>query len=154
MTNEELNTLLMRVSKRAENAPDEVLRDSFVPVPALLAQLEVPEHHVLFGRRGTGKTHWLRFLQARADEAGALAVYVDLRKIGSPDDVAASSAVDFAQRCSALLIDVIEHIHARVYDAVIADRWSDRLEEISVGLDALAAAATQIQVVGEAEIER
>ncbi len=54
MSSVELNALIARVARRAENAPDHVLRESFVPVPNLLAHLESADHHVLLGRAGRG----------------------------------------------------------------------------------------------------
>src|SRR3954453_22922447 len=66
-----LNDLLVRVARRAENAPAGVLREAFVPVPSLLAQLESSEHQILFGRRGTGKTHLRGHLQDQRGDAGA-----------------------------------------------------------------------------------
>lgn len=37
----------------------------------------------LSGRRGTGKTHALSYLEAQIRERGDVAVYVDMRTIGS-----------------------------------------------------------------------
>jgi hypothetical protein len=152
MSSAELNALIARVARRAENAPDLVLRDSFVPVPNLLAHLESPDHHVLFGRRGTGKTHLLRYLQAGALDAGSLAIYLDLRKIGSPEDVS-GAAGDFAPRSTALLVDVLEAVHTALCEQLLSDRWNGYLGTVGPGLDALAEAATQIRVVGEVEVE-
>src|SRR5947207_9509406 len=101
MSDADLNTLIVKVARRAENVPAEVLRDAFVPMPSLMAHLESPEHHVLFGRRGTGKTHVLRFLQDKMTADGALAVYLDLRKIGSSDDIVAAGQGSFAEQAGA-----------------------------------------------------
>src|SRR5262249_43490254 len=149
MSDVDLNSLIVKVARRAENAPADVLRDSFVPVRSLLAHLEAPEHHVLFGRRGTGKTHLLRYLQDRRTAEGALAIYLDLRRIGSPEDLAAAHPDTFPKQATALLMDVVEHIHTGIYEQVLDDRWTDRLGPISDGLDRLADAATKIRVVGE-----
>src|SRR3954452_25417662 len=149
-----LNDLLVRVSRRAENAPAEVLRDAFVPVPSLLAQLESNEHQVLFGRRGTGKTHLLRHLQDQQSAAGALALYVDLRKVGAAGDVFSTQQDNFAELATGLLIDVVEHMHSQVYEQVLTDQWSPRLDAIGVAMHALGEAATQIRVVGETEVEQ
>lgn len=52
-----------------------------------------------------------------------------------------------------MLVDVVEHVHTEIYEQVLTDRWSARLGEISGALDSLAAAATQIRVVGDTEVE-
>ncbi len=153
MSDADLNTLIMKVARRAENAPADVLRDAFVPVRSLMAHLESSEHHILFGRRGTGKTHLLRYLQDQKTAEGALAIYLDLRKVGSPDDLVAAQPGGFSEQATGLLVDVVEHIHTGIYEQVLDDRWSPLLAEISGGLDALADAATRIRVVGETEVE-
>lgn len=154
MSSADLNTLILKVARRAENAPSDVLRDSFVPVRSLMAHLASPEHHILFGRRGTGKTHLLRYLQDQRTDQGALAIYLDLRKIGSPEDILAAQQDNFGEQATGLLVDVVEHIHNAICEEVLQDRWASRLGEISAGLDALATAATHIRVVGETEIEQ
>jgi hypothetical protein len=154
MVSTSLNDLLVRVARRAENAPAEVLRDAFVPVPSLLAQLESSDHQVLFGRRGTGKTHLLRHLQDQQSSAGALALYVDLRKVGAAGDVFSTQQDNFAELATGLLIDVVEHMHTQVYEQVLLDQWSPRLDAIGLAMDTLGEAATQIRVVGETELEQ
>jgi hypothetical protein len=153
LTNSDLNQLLMRVARRAENASEGVLRQAFVPIPSLISQLDTAEHQVLFGRRGTGKTHLLRHLQHEQECRGSLAVYLDLRRVGSPDDISAGGDQDFAEKATELLVDVLETIHESIYEQVLSDRWAGRLTEVSAGLDALAESATQIRIVGDTEIE-
>jgi hypothetical protein len=154
MVSTELNDLIMRVARRAENAPPEVLRAAFVPVPSLLAQLDSDEHQILFGRRGTGKTHLLRHLQEQRMADGALSIYLDLRQIGAAGDVFSAGQDSFSELATGLLVDVIESIHTQIYEQVLDDRWSSMLGEISQALDALAEAATQIRVIGETEVEQ
>src|SRR3954469_7250868 len=127
----------MRVARRAENASEGVLRQAFVPIPSLISQLDTAEHQVLFGRRGTGKTHLLRHLQHEQECRGSLAVYLDLRRVGSPDDISAGGDQDFAEKATELLVDVLETIHESIYEQVLSDRWAGRLTEVSAGLDAL-----------------
>ena len=61
--NEQINNVLMRVYKRAENLDTSLLEDTFVPIAQVDSMLSMAEHHVLYGRRGTGKTHTLRRLE-------------------------------------------------------------------------------------------
>lgn len=147
-----LNTQVMRMAKRAEKAPSVVLRDSFVPVPSLLSQLQVPEHQVVYGRRGTGKTHLLRYLGDRQASDGCLVVYLDLRQAGAAEDVFSARQESFAVHATQLLVDVLEQVHSQIYEQVLTDAWSGRLAELSVALDALAEAATRVRVVGESEL--
>lgn len=152
MNRADVNTQVMRMAKRAENAPADVLHDAFVPVPSLLAQLTSSEHQVLYGRRGTGKTHVLRYVREQRASEGALTVYLDLRQIGAAEDVFSARQETFADHATRLLVDVLEHVHTQVYDQLLTDAWSHRLSELATALDALAAAATQVRVVGESEV--
>lgn len=154
MSDINLSAILIKAAKRAEMSPESVLQDAFVPVGSLMAHLESAEHHVLFGRRGTGKTHLLRYIKERKTAEGLVAVYIDLRRVGSPEDIYSSKQDDFLAQATPLLVDVVEAIHGAIYDRVLDDRWHGRLDALSAGLDALAAAATQIRVVGEIEVER
>jgi hypothetical protein len=82
---------------------------SFVPVGSLFATLQSREHQVLLGRRGTGKTHVMRFLQEQCSVEGALAIYLDLRQIGAAEDVFSTEQENFAEQATSLLVDVVEH---------------------------------------------
>jgi hypothetical protein len=154
MSDIDLFRTLIGAAKRAETSPESVLQDSFVPVGSLMAHLDSAEHHVLFGRRGTGKTHVLRYIKEQKTAEGLVAVYIDLRRVGSPEDIYSSKQGDFLDQATPLLVDVVEAIHEAICDRVLDDRWHGRLDALSAGLDALAAAATQIRVVGDIEVER
>jgi len=106
----ELNTMLVKLARRADTARDGVLRDAFVPIPSLMAHLESPQHHVLYGRRGTGKTHVLRYLRDLQAAEGNLAIYLDLRRIGSPEDIFSRDQRGFVDQTTGLLVDLVEHV--------------------------------------------
>jgi Cdc6-like AAA superfamily ATPase len=55
--NETLNGLFIQLSKRAEKVDRQALIESFVDVGPLLSVLSTADNQVLYGRRGTGKTH-------------------------------------------------------------------------------------------------
>ena len=118
----DLYTALIRAAKRAETSPEAVLREAFVPVGSLLAHLESAEHQVLFGRRGTGKTHLLRHLEEQKTVEGRVAVYIDLRRIGSPEDIYSAGHNDFLAQATPLLVDVVEAIHNAICDRVLSER--------------------------------
>lgn len=72
-----MNRALNQIPKRAEQRQAERLRDTFVD-SGVSAALEAVDHQVLYGRRGTGKTHALSYLRSEVSERGDLAVYADL----------------------------------------------------------------------------
>jgi hypothetical protein len=65
-----LNRVLSSVPKRAEGRQAEQLRETFVD-SGVAAALESIDHQVLYGRRGTGKTHAFRYLQTIVQVSGS-----------------------------------------------------------------------------------
>lgn len=51
--------------------------------PGITVRLENDNNQILYGRRGTGKTHVLKMLERRARELEHLPVYIDINKLGS-----------------------------------------------------------------------
>lgn len=58
-----INLAFLRIAKRAERQDDAVLSRTFVDFGAVMAALSSVDHHIVFGRRGTGKTHLLTVLR-------------------------------------------------------------------------------------------
>ena len=56
-------------------------------VGPLFTMLSSEDHQIVYGRRGTGKTHALSYLADEVRRRGDLAVYVDMRTIGSTGGV-------------------------------------------------------------------
>lgn len=144
----------MRVSKRAEKPSEAAMRATFVPIPSLMAALGTAEHQVLYGRRGTGKTHVLRYLADDQTGKGNVAVYVDLSRVGSSEDLYSTAADKFDETATNLLVDIVQQIHESILEVVVGDEsFDDRLGAISVALDRVGAACTSVKVVGEVEVE-
>src|SRR4051812_6412482 len=147
-----LNRLLMLAKTRAETEDPAILQKTFVPIGPLLAMLRRAEHQVLYGRRGTGKTHLLIYLAQTMRDQGNLTVYLDLRTVGSSAGLYGDTTEPLSVRATNLLIDVVGSIHQTILQTVIEDdRYSEHLEQISVGLDLLAEAATSVRVMGSVE---
>jgi hypothetical protein len=152
--NEQINNVLMRVYKRAENLDGALLEHTFVPISQVESMLSTAEHHVLYGRRGTGKTHTLRRLEQHRRLRGGTALYLDLRIIGSESGLYSDQELPLATRATTLLVDVVNAIHEGLLDLVLSDeRFIGDLNEISAGLDLLADAASEVQVRGDIEQE-
>jgi hypothetical protein len=149
-----LNRLLMMAKTRAETADPAALQKTFVPIKPLLAMLSRPEHQILYGRRGTGKTHLLVYLAQTIRQQGHLAIYLDMRTVGSSAGLYGDTTESVSLRATNLLIDVIQSLHQAILQAVIDDeRYVDRLEDMSKGLDLLGESATAVRVVGSVEEE-
>jgi Cdc6-like AAA superfamily ATPase len=53
---------LLNFNKRAERASSEILVSNFVDSEPLFDLLSTPNNQIIYGRRGTGKTHALKYL--------------------------------------------------------------------------------------------
>lgn len=147
--NRAVNRLLMRVARRAEKASPEHVARTFVPVDPVPSLLDAPDNSVLYGRRGTGKTHLLKYLAETKAAVGDIALYVDLRTIGSSGGLYSDRGEPVAQRATYLLMDVVEEIHNQLYELLLSGNgFDDVLDDLVPSLDAIAAAATDIRVVG------
>lgn len=143
-----LNQSLMRIPRRAENTDRYTLATTYVSAGSFSAMLNSTDHQVLYGRRGTGKTHALQYLGDVIERAGDLSIYLDLRTIGSTGGTYADGAASTELRGTHLLVDVLETIHDELLAVAI-----DGADELLGPLDALADAATTVEVVGAVERE-
>jgi hypothetical protein len=154
MLNREVNNAFLRAYKRSESADDAALTDTYVSIPSLDSMLRTPQHQVVYGRRGTGKTHILKYLTRTKRNGGDAAIYIDLRTIGSAAGIYGDTSLPFPARATTLLVDVVEAIHTSVYDLTLSEvAFVDLLHEIGPRLDALADAATKVKVTGDVETE-
>jgi hypothetical protein len=147
-----LNQTLMRIPRRAESTDRALLAQTYVSAGSLSAILNSTDHQILYGRRGTGKTHALNYLSDLVEHLGDLAIYVDLRTIGSTGGIYADSTMTPAQRGTHLLIDTIEAIHEQLLTITIERDITDNTALLTA-LDAIADAATTIEVIGQVEHE-
>lgn len=54
-----INSVLQRLTKRAERLNPEQQSQAFVSIGGIDEALRNPDNRIIFGRRGTGKTHLL-----------------------------------------------------------------------------------------------
>jgi hypothetical protein len=140
-----LNTALLKVQLRAERGEPSVLVKTFVDVGHLFALLSNADHQVLYGRRGTGKTHALKFLAEWVRGRGQVAVYIDMRTIGSSGGLYGDTATPLAERATRLLMDTFAAIHDALVNIALSD---SAYTELLPRLDALADVATDVRVTG------
>jgi hypothetical protein len=146
--NEQINIALLRLTKRAETSEPHVLVNTFVDTGMLQTLLTSRDHQVIYGRRGTGKTHALLYLSETKRQTGDICVYVDMRTIGSSVGLFADDTIALAERATRLLRDTLTVIHDRLYTLAIDQADNLNLAEVGQQLDAFIDAATETQVVG------
>ncbi len=150
--NARLNNALLRLSKRAEAVDREKLVETFVDTGTLLTLLSSKDHQVIFGRRGTGKTHALLYLADVVSRHKDIAVYVDMRSVGSTGGLYADASLPITERATRLLADTLCSIHESLYTAVLESDDLD-LSQLGPPLDQLASAATEVVVKGPVDQE-
>src|SRR5512144_420218 len=157
-----LNAVVMRVPKRAQTTDPDRLRRTFVAIDPVGAVLRSPGHQVLFGRRGTGKTHALRYLAETVRREGHVATYLDLRAIGSSGGFSESAVTDGAlleaavadgararvqRRATHALVDVVGALHGALWDAILDLDLDDRVMSLIAAMDRVTETTTRVSAV-------
>lgn len=146
----EINTAILKLKKRAEKYSMDQLVDTFVDIGSLFTLLLNTDHQILYGRRGTGKTHVLTYLCSKIKENNDCPIYIDLRLIGSTGGLYSDRNIPFSERATRLLIDVFTAIHDQIIEFVV-ENASDNIHMGVIGplLEKLSCAISQIQITGE-----
>jgi hypothetical protein len=134
---------------RSETQPDiGVLERTYVD-SGVLPQLQNRNAQILFGRRGTGKSHVFRVLGSAIDRDSASAhFYVDLRLLGSAGQLT-DPGQPLSSRCVLAFKDLLNKIHSRLLDMATdpmresvgddieaVDRLSTAINEAAVAVSA------------------
>ena len=151
-TNTDMARSFVRIAKRAETIDPGVLRQTFVDAGTLLPSISTHDNQVIFGRRGTGKTHVLIYTLEEAKSAGALTVYVELRTVGSTTGLYTDSKASVSERATRLLLDVLIYIHNEILAATVEDKRLD-LSILGPLLDDLAESFSEVRVEGQLALE-
>jgi hypothetical protein len=106
---------------------------------------------VLYGRRGTGKTHALSYVASEVESDGDIALNIDLRTIGSPDGLFAMGTTPAPERAVRLLIDLLGQLHNSLLDRVLSDESLLADSTFVDKADALLSAITRVRVTGDVE---
>lgn len=147
------NLAFLRIAKRAERQDDEVLQKTFVDFGSVFTALSSIDHQIVFGRRGTGKTHLLSVLRQAKQANGELAVQLDMRNLGSAGGVYADPSIPIAQRATRLLVDVLAAIHGRLLEQAVEHDGPVNLGVAGNALDELFEAHSAVRVIGTTSVE-
>jgi len=146
-----IHECLIAIEKRAERAGDDKLTETFVDAAPLLASVATRDHQVLFGRRGTGKTHLLKYLHDSQRADSDISLYLDLRSVGSNSSVYNDRQKTHAQRATPLLLDVLQALHEALLKVAVELSEEYDLSRVGPKLDDLAASISTVEVVGPVE---
>ena len=147
------NLAFLRIAKRAERQDDEVLQKTFVDFGSVFTTLSSIDHQIVFGRRGTGKTHLLSVLRHAKHAKGELAVQLDMRNLGSAGGLYGDPSLPISQRTTRLLVDVLAAIHGRLFEQAVEHDGLVNLGVAGVALDELFEAHSTVRVIGTTTVE-
>ena len=125
-----------------------MLVDTFVDCEPLLDIIEAPNSQVIYGRRGTGKTHALKFVQEKKSDE-AITVFIDLRSIGSNGSTYTDVSFPVSERATRLIIDVLQTIADDLYYyAVEQIDVAQHPEQITSRIDDLIECISAVKIDG------
>jgi hypothetical protein len=150
-----IQAAFMQFERRSEKVSQQILAKTFVDAEPLFIQLSSKNHQVLYGRRGTGKTHALKFLAEQIQAQNERAIYIDLRTVGSNGSIYNDYNRSFAERATRLITDVLEALEQELLSIAVEqiDSAPDS-RQITLRLDDFSAAIRTVEVKGSIETER
>ncbi|MCL8025658.1 hypothetical protein M8316_09655 [Nocardioides sp. BSK12Z-3] len=119
------------VSRSERQQKTDVLRETYVET-GVMPQVNNFGNQILYGRRGTGKTHVLQVLGAELEnDPGTYVIYLDIRLLGSAHLFTDTSQAP-ADRCVAVFKDLLSLVQSRLLD-IATDPAGDGagIEEVS-----------------------
>ena len=141
---------------RADKWEEDLLVRSFVSIGPLIPLLKGTNNQVLFGRRGTGKTHVLMYLKSIIEkEFSDCCIFIDLRKLGSTGSIYSNESLPIKQRVARLFTDILQEIRNQIIEYLTKDQnlKETYLSEIGPHLDNLLELFGQKIIIGQATRE-
>ena len=128
-----------KIRQRSERQSDLGKIDRTFVDPGIIDDINNENHQVLFGRRGTGKTHVLRMLQSvlTADKE-TMPIFIDTRVLGSTSQYS-DLTISLKQRSLFLFKDILNEIYSALLSSIIEDPPEDSdqaLEDLDAFLSA------------------
>lgn len=143
--------VILQMPLRADKWEEEQLVQTFVNVGPLIPILKGANNHVLYGRRGTGKTHILSYLKSVIEnEQHDCCIYIDLRTIGSTGSIYSNATIPLEQRATRLFVDILQELRNQVIGYIVKDETNkDKyLSELTPTLDDLLSLLDDKKIAG------
>lgn len=140
---------ILNLQKRADKIDESVLSQTFVQAGPLLPSLMSENNQILFGRRGTGKTHILQVLKLRKSE-NSIVVYIDTRTLGSSGSLYNDKTLPISQRSISLFKDVLDVLYNGIWEFVSnnSTNYTRQFSDILQSLDLFEKSYTELVVNG------
>ncbi|WP_156057611.1 hypothetical protein [Micromonospora parva] len=140
---------ISNIKPRSERQRDVAALQRTYVETGVFPQLNNTNNQILYGRRGTGKSHVLRILDLEvASRGNAASLYIDIRTIGSAH-LMTDDSQPLVVRCVGVFKDILALIQSELLDiATDPDRDGSGMEEVSELADVI-----QARTVGVASAE-
>jgi hypothetical protein len=113
-----LKKSVSKILQRSERQDIEKIIRSFVDV-GVLPQLLNQNNQIIYGRRGTGKTHIFKVLQSELEKiASNVVLYLDGRMLGSTAQFS-DPEIPLKHRCISLFRDILGEIHNSLLEHIV-----------------------------------
>lgn len=148
--------VILRMPLRADKWEEEMLVKTFVSVGPLIPMLRGVNNHILFGRRGTGKTHVLKYLKSLIEnEDHDCCVFIDIRQIGSTGSIYSDERIPIEQRATRLFTDILQEIRNQIVNYITKDDENKEryLSVVTPHLDGMLQFLNQKRIVGNIKTE-
>jgi hypothetical protein len=145
LTDRHFVSAVSNIKPRSERQRDvTVLQRTYVET-GVFPQLNNTNNQILYGRRGTGKSHVLRILELHSlERERSWPLYVDVRTIGSAQ-LMTDDTRPLVTRCVSVFKDIISLIQGELLDiATDPNHDGGGLEEVSLLADAIHAQSVAI----------
>jgi hypothetical protein len=147
-----IHKALISFDKRAERSTEAILVATFVDSEPLFDLLATKNNQVIHGRRGTGKTHALKFLAEKVAGTGDLPIYLDLRSAGSNGSIYNDSSRSLAERATTLILDVLGALRDELFRIAVQNiDTAANPEEITIRVDDFSNAISQVKIEGSVQ---
>lgn len=113
------NLAFLRIAQRAEQQDEVVLQNTFVDFGSILTVVTSVDHQIIYGRRGTGKTHLLTKVRQLRTDVKEVAVQIDMRNLGSAGGIYADPSIPLTERATRLLVDVLATLHGQLHKLAV-----------------------------------
>ncbi|PKD44687.1 ATP-binding protein [Rhodohalobacter barkolensis] len=139
---QKITLAVSRILQRSERHVDiDKLVETFVDI-GIFPQLINRNNQILYGRRGTGKTHVLKVLQTEiSPDNKIVSLYLDCRTLGSTSQFSDTS-LPLKKRCLALFRDILTPIYNTLLEHIV-EYPNENAEKAIVALDELLDTITQ-----------
>ncbi len=138
--------MLQQITRRAERLDSKQQAQTFVSLGGIENTLLNADNRVIFGRRGTGKTHVLAHVAEAARKNNNLPIVLDLRTIGSNSYIYTDESQAIEYRATLLLRDFVTALHDGLLDAATAPDSIVDVRKLSILIDKLGAAIKEVVV--------